>query len=619
MKRLQLPPFHRRIASLALCFLLVFLFLAGGLFYRQIIQHNYFRQKEKRQNQRRIIIPAPRGDIYDRNGQLLVCNRPTFDLHLYFSDIRQEIRKTYGQLIRQLKEQKKTIDYPQLQREARKNVVHKYIDLANSLTGRRETIADKALERHYRESLLLPITILSNLSNREYIRLVDRLPPQSPLYIATNYYRFYPHKSAACHVLGYVATASENTPNQTDLKTLNFREKMGKTGIELAQNQFLSGVNGEQIFSVDPSGFRADYIRGEPPKKGRDCTLSIDIDLQIAAENALGDKRGSAIALDVHSGEVLALANKPNYDANCLNPKISTAVFQSITEGGGWLNRAFQGVYPPGSTFKIISTIAFLRHKISTWASDDTIECSGKTHIGAQIFKCDQSTVHGIVDLQRAMEKSCNVYYYLRSQICGAEKIAEEAKRFHLDQKTGIDLPFESNRMTIPTPAWKQKKGYGPWFAGDTANTAIGQGYLLVSPLQMACFMASIATDRTQTIPHILHDPSHRQDHTQSIGLSPSDYKKLIETLRGVIDSGTGKFARLDEVILAGKSGTSQVWERGEKRNVAWFIGFAPVDSPQIAVAIAVQEQTAEDNYYGGKTAAPIARQILNFYFKNKK
>jgi penicillin-binding protein 2 len=292
VKRLQFPSCHRRIAFLALCFLLVFLFLAGGLFYRQIIQHSYFRQKEKRQNQRRIIIPAPRGDIYGRNGRLLVCNRPIFDLHLYFNDIRQEIRKAHAQLIRQSKEQKRAVDYPQLQREARKNVVHRYLDLANALTGRRETIADKTLERHYRESLLLPITILSNLSNQEYIRLVDRLPPQSPLYLATNYYRFYPHKTAACHVLGYVATALENTPHQTDLKTLNFAEKMGKTGIELAQNQSLSGKNGEQIFSVDPSGFRADYIRGEPPKKGRDCTLSIDIDLQIAAENALGDKLG---------------------------------------------------------------------------------------------------------------------------------------------------------------------------------------------------------------------------------------------------------------------------------------------------------------------------------------
>ncbi|MDR1303463.1 MAG: hypothetical protein LBJ81_02485 [Puniceicoccales bacterium] len=328
---------------------------------------------------------------------------------------------------------------------------------------------------------------------------------------------------------------------------------------------------------------------------------------------------GSAIALDVHSGEVFALANKPNYDANDLNPKISAAVFQQITESGDWLNRAFQGVYPPASTFKIISAIAFLRHKISTWNGDDTTECPGKTHIGTQIFKCDQSTAHGTVDLQLAMEKSCNVYYYLRSQACGIEKIAEEAKRFHLDQKTGIDLPFESSRMIVPTPAWKRKKGYGPWFAGDTANAAIGQGYLLVSPLQMACFMASIAANRTQTIPHILHDPGHRQDSTQSIGLPASDYKKLIETLQKVVDTGTGKSARLDEITLAGKSGTSQVWERGERRNVAWFIGFAPVDDPQIAVAIAVQEQTPQDNYYGGKTAAPIARQIFDSYFKNKK
>ncbi|MDR1591035.1 MAG: penicillin-binding protein 2 [Puniceicoccales bacterium] len=618
MKQIHFQANNRRIVILGVFFLLVFLFLSCGLFYRQIVQHDYFCQKEKRQNQRRIILPAPRGNIYDRNGKLLVCNSPSFELQLYFDDIRTEVRREYSRLMKEWKTEKKSDNRTSLQKKARQNVVEKYLALANAITGRNHSIDTKNLERHYRESLLLPITILADLSQREYIQLIDRLPPQSPLYIAPNYYRFYPYQSAACHVLGYVVPAVETT-HATSLKTFQFLGKTGKTGIELSQNQSLSGTHGEQIFSVDPSGFRADCIQEKYPRKGQDCILSIDIDLQMAAEYALGNKLGSAIVLDIHSGEVLAMASKPDYNVNLLSPKITTEVYKKITDSGAWLNRTFQGVYPPASTFKIISTIAFLRHKVASWNRDDTIECPGYTTIGSRIFNCDHSTAHGIVSLRPAIEKSCNVYFYLRSQNCGIEKIAEEAKRFHLDQKTGIELPFETNRMAIPSPAWKEKKGYGKWFAGDTTNTSIGQGYLLVSPLQMACFTASLAKNRTQTIPHILHDRTHTQPSTPEIGLDKQDYESLIRTLQSVINSGTGRLAKLDRATLAGKSGTAQVWDHGEKRNVAWFIGFAPVENPKVAIAIAVQEQSQNDNYYGGKTAAPIARQILNFYFKEKE
>jgi penicillin-binding protein 2 len=618
VKQIHFQQNNRRIAILGIFFLLVFLFLACGLFYRQIIQYDYFCQKEKRQNQRRIILPAPRGDIYDRNGNLLVCNKPSFDLQLYFDDIRIEVRREYARLLKELRTEKKTINCNLLQKQARQNIVEKYLKVANTITGRNVTLDTKSLERHYRESLLLPITILSDLSSKEYIRLVDYLPSSSPLYIATNYYRFYPYQSAACHVLGYVGSAIE-TSHASSLKTFQFIGKTGKAGIELSQNQVLSGSCGEQIFSVDPSGFRAECIQEKYPQKGHDCTLSIDINLQIAVERALENKFGSAIVLDVYSGEILAMASKPDYDVNLLNPKITSEIYKKITNSGAWLNRAFQGVYPPASTFKIISTIAFLRHGISSWDRTDSIECSGKTKIGTRTFNCDHSTAHGTVSLQSAIEKSCNVYFYLRSQICGIEKIAEEAKHFHLDQKTNIELPFETNRMTIPSPAWKEKKGYGKWFPGDTANTSIGQGYVLVSPLQMACFTASLAKNRTQTIPHILHDPRHSQNNAKKIDLSSDNYEKLLQTLQRVIDSGTGRSASLNHVTLAGKSGTAQVWEHGKKRNVAWFIGFAPVENPKIAIAIAIQEQSKYDNYYGGKTAAPIARQILNFYFEEEK
>jgi penicillin-binding protein 2 len=457
---------------------------------------------------------------------------------------------------------------------------------------------------------------MTNLSAAEYVKLIDRLPTSSPLYIATNYYRFYPYKSAACHVLGYVVSSFEKASGM--LRTFQFKGKTGKTGIELSQNQSLAGANGEKIFSIDPSGFRAECIQEIPPRKGKDCHLSIDIDLQIATEEALGNKLGSAIIMDVSSGEVLAMASKPAYDVNLLSPSISSEIYKKITESGAWSNRAIQGVYPPASTFKIVSTIAFLRHKIASWDGGDIVECSGRTKIGTRVFNCDNAAVHGSVSLRTAIEKSCNVYYYLRGQDCGIERIADEARRFYLDRRTGIGLPFETGRMAIPTPDWKQRRGYGKWFSGDTANTAIGQGYLLVSPLQMACFMASVARNRTRTVPQILCGSGGDWSEGEGIGLSAYDYENLVKTLRNVVEEGTGRLGKLEKVSLAGKSGTAQVWENGEKRNVAWFIGFAPVERPSVAVAIAVQERAADDNYYGGKTAAPIARQVLNFYFNRK-
>ncbi|MDR3317418.1 MAG: hypothetical protein LBS71_01270, partial [Puniceicoccales bacterium] len=197
MKPSHFEPSHRRFMILCMGCGFVFLFLGCGLFCRQVIQYDYFCQKERHQNQRRIIIPAARGDIYDRNGKLLVCNRPTFELHLYFNDIRLEIRREYAQLIKQSRAEGKSFQHAQLLKQARLNIVQKHLKLANSITGRNDRINAISLERHYRESLLLPLVLLSNLSIAEYARLIDYLPAQSPLYIATNYCRSYPYQSTA--------------------------------------------------------------------------------------------------------------------------------------------------------------------------------------------------------------------------------------------------------------------------------------------------------------------------------------------------------------------------------------------------------------------------------------
>lgn len=606
---------ERRILLLFTIFLGIFLFLVGGLFYRQVTQHNYFLQKGKYQTQRRVFLPAPRGDILDRHGRVIACDQPLFELHLYFDSIRKEIREQYLDLLKQRRQQKKPIDRVKLQQQARQSVVQRHLDQANAITHRNETLDTKKLERHYHQSLLAPFTLFSNLTAEEYVRLTDQLPIDSPLFIATDYYRTYPYGSSACHVLGYVSMTYDLPKTSKELRSFFTGHRTGKTGIELSQNEQLSGIDGEEIFAVDPVGFRSECVERIAPQKGQPCQLSIDIRLQQAVEKAISDYQGSAVVLDVASGEVLALANTPAYDPNLLSPKIPKNVFQEITQRGAWLNRAIQGCYPPASTFKIISSIAFLRNHIATWNADDIEDCSGKTKVGTRLFHCDHKTAHGPVSLAAAIKKSCNVYYYRRSQICGIQNIAEEARRFHLDQPTGIELPFETHRMTIADPEWKKHKKLGEWFGGDTANTSIGQGYTLVTPLQMACFIASIAANRTCTKPHILHNPRHIQT-APTIGLTPKDYRQLIATLQEVVRSGTGRRAQYKNMAIAGKSGTAQVWEHGQRRNVAWFVGFAPVEKPTIALAVAIQERSSDDNYYGGKTASPVARRIFEAYFQ---
>jgi penicillin-binding protein 2 len=315
------------------------------------------------------------------------------------------------------------------------------------------------------------------------------------------------------------------------------------------------------------------------------------------------------------------MTSHPNYDLNQLTPSIPPETFQAINDRGGWFNRALQGLFPPSSTFKILVAIALLNGKHANW--DDIIDCNGYSAIGNRKFHCDSHRHHGPIGLFDAIIKSCNVFFFEKTRNIGIQPIIAEAKRFGLDQPTGIDLPHETHRMLIPSPEWKKRRGFGSWLGGDTANTAIGQGYTLVTPLQMACFMASVAGGRTRTLPSILHNSSRHRENTdqraENIGLTPKDHLKLLNALESVVLSGTGKRAASETLRIAGKTGTAQVRLHGRKRNVAWFVGFAPIENPKVAIAVEIQEQEDDDSFYGGKESAPIAKMIMEAYFLSQK
>jgi penicillin-binding protein 2 len=608
------------------------LVLLSGLAWRQLIARDEYQEIEKRQTERRVLKPGPRGDIYDRNGNLLVGNRPHYSAVVYLDNLRPEFRKEYSKI---MNSERARIDYEyentpekerpegvpnpnynKLQWVARQNVINRYINEINRVTGRSDSISESKLIRHFNEQLLLPLPLVEDLRPDQYARLVEQIPVHSPIQIHTETARYYPYGTAAAHTLGYVQNVNPDASEipKDGIKTYTFKTKRGKTGLERSFDKLLSGSTGMEMWRVDPLGFQDTRLEMVPPKQGKDLITSIDIDLQLAAETALGERTGAVIALDVHTGEVLTIVSHPTYDLNSLSPFIPRNTFDEINERGAWLNRTLQLSYPPGSTFKLITSIAGLRN--GTIDAHTLHDCQGIFRLGNSLKRCHARYGHGAVDLQTAIGNSCNVFYYAEGLRMGIDVLSAEAKRFGLDQKTGIEAPFETSRLVVPGKDWKKSKGLGGWVPGDTANTAIGQGFLLVTPLQMATVIASIARGETRTQPTLRalsREEAMQVNHGgEPIGLTPSQKQLLWEGMERVIgEGGTGRLVQIEGLRIAGKTGTADFRAHGEDVNLAWFVGFAPVENPQIAVAVMVEGTKASDSYHGGSTAGPVAKDIF--------
>jgi penicillin-binding protein 2 len=611
--------------------------LMVGLGWRQLVASRKYEEIEKRQTERRIYIPGPRGDIYDRKGNLLVGNRAHYSAVIYLDDLRPEFRLEYSSIIREERsrldeiyqatseaerpEQPPLPDYSQLQWVARQNVIQRYIDEINRITGREDSLSSRKVIRHFNEQLLLPLPLVEDLKPDEYARLVEQVPVASPIKIHTGTARYYPYGSAAAHALGYVQNVSPDPEELPDdgLKTFTFKKKIGKTGLERTFNNRLSGTAGTEIWRVDPLGFQDTRLEMVAPQQGENLITSIDIDIQLAAETALGERKGAAVAIDVKTGEVLTIASHPAFDLNTLSPYIPRKTFDEINERGAWLNRAVQLSYPPGSTFKILTTIAGMR--ANTIGPDTTHDCQGAYRVGNRVFRCHARNGHGIVDTAAAIEGSCNVYYYAEGLRMGIDVLSAEAKRFGLHVKTGIELPFETSRLVVPSKEWKREHVKAGWVPGDTANTAIGQGFLLVTPLQMATFMASLSRGETRTQPtllaHAADDVKQVNHGGEPIGLNQGEWDDLWEGMRRVVGpDGTGRLVQIEGLSIAGKTGTADFRAHGEEVNLAWFIGCAPTEDPQIAVAVMVEGSSAADSFHGGSTAGPVAKDIFLEFIK---
>lgn len=600
--------------------------LAGGLAYQQLARTDIYNESERIQNQRRILIPGPRGDIYDREGRLLVGNRARFSVVIYLDELRSEFRTEFYKIRRAYRESgdKDLPTATQLMRIARYSVVNRYLGQVNLALGKEHVLESTLLTNHFHRELLLPFTLIEDLTPEDYARLIEQLPVNSPLQIYTSSARYYPYGAAAAHALGSVKfediEATEDFPG-SGLRTFKMKGTAGRNGLEAQFDSELQGEAGGTIYRVDPGGYRIEPpLERRLPVPGRNLTASLDIDLQIAADTALKDTgySGGVVALDAKTGEVLAISSNPAYDLNETSPRISTTAYAEIESKGGWLNRPIQGMYPPGSAFKILTAVAGMRGGSIT--PKTTVTCVGAHRVGNRLFACNNHTDRGEIGLLYAIEKSCNSFFYKTGIEATADALAAESRRFGLGRPTGIELPHEASRTNVPDPAWKRQVRNERWNPGDTANFSIGQGDLLVTPLQMAAFMASFARGQVHTIPSMLHQPGRIPQQSAPIDLPPGYHAALVQGMEQCVLTGSARtlslpVMRIPNLRIAGKTGTAQI---PGNLTIGWFICFAPIEDPQIAIAVAVEADTPGEDAGGGRIAAPVAQAILKKWWEKK-
>jgi len=624
------------------------LVLAADLGYQQLFKTNAYYEVERTQNQRRIILPGPRGAIVDREGRVLAGNHSRWAVVLDLGELRSEFRREYFQIVKNFREagtletpapksrkkarapgSKDDISERLMARIARATVVQRYLDQVNAVLGSQLQVESDSLEKQFREERLLPFMLVDDLSPEECARLIERLPVRSPLQVYASSTRYYPYDSAAAHTLGYVSVNpdidAQNFPGE-GLHTFKMKGSIGRDGLEKQFDAQLQGKAGGAIFRVDPDGYSIDKpIERLSPAEGGKVVTSLDVDLQLAAEKCLTEEvqfPGAAVALDVNTGEVLVLASKPDYNLNELSPRFSTTLAAEIQSKGAWLNRAMSGVYQPGSTFKLITALAGLRSGVLT--PDSAYTTNGTYLVGNHAFHDHGGCPTGEFDFRAAIEQSVNTYFINFGLQIGVDAIAAEAHRFHLDERTGIELPGETGAMLIGNPAWKKKRYNDDWRPGDTANMAFGQGYVGVTPLQMACFMASLARGQTYTKPTLLHVAGRAPQRTEPIGLSAENYRALLEGMERAVTQGTARRGAVPGLHFAAKTGTAQreVYENGRlkgKVELAWYVGFAPIDRPEIAFAVLIEGDTPDESFAGGLYAAPVVKAMLAKWWEKKQ
>jgi penicillin-binding protein 2 len=589
----------QRILVLSFVVGIVFLFLVIRLWHLQILNTDDYQAMSENNRLRFVPVAASRGAILDRTGKVLVSNRPSFSLAV----IPQEVTD----------------------KEA-------LLTLLSNLLGLDRADMAERWEKNKGRAKYYPIVLASNIT-RDYVEIIEENRLRLPgIEIEMKPVREYTSEQLAAHLLGYIGEVSEKELNSTSFEEYNPGDYIGKNGIERALEKELHGGDGGRQLEVDARGRVLRTISESYPTVGNSVVLTIDAAVQKQAERAFGDQAGAAVVMDVTNGEILAFVSNPGFDPSFFSGKLPADVWQGYLDDKRHPleNKALSGQYPPGSTFKMITALAGLQdNKINESTS---INCSGSYELGTSTFKCWNKKGHGATNLHKSLRESCDVFFYQLGEKLGVDKIAAIAQAFKLGTPLGVELLNERSGL-IPTSEWKQKRFGKRWYHGETLSVAIGQGAVLLTPIQLASMTATIANEGTIYRPHLVKrivdvdGKILRETKTEIIGtasFSKESFRLVKQGMLAVVNEpgGTGAMARMYDVKVAGKTGTSQVVKlRDSKKSTpyqyrdhALFVAFAPFEKPEVAVAVVV-----EHGEHGGAAAAPIAGRILRAYFDGKK
>jgi penicillin-binding protein 2 len=596
-------PEHERLPAWKIAFFqyaiaVTFLGLLVGYWRIQIGQHRLYLDQAERNRVRNLPVIAPRGRILDRDGRVLADNFPAFSVLL-------------------MRENTSALSPERLQG------IRRGLDLDPDELHR-------LMEHTARLPRFQPI-VLKQSATLDDIAFVESHRLEYPeLDLIQVQQRLYPRKEVAAATLGYVGEVSEDMIAKAG-SPYRPGDVAGKFGIEREYDQILSGQDGLRRVIVNSRGEEMGSLDTINATPGNDLRLTIDLDLQMVAEAALGERPGAVVALDPRTGEVLAMVSHPSFDPNEFAKHIDREEWKELTDDPmkPLMNKAIQAQLAPGSVFKIVTATAAL--ETGTIEPDYTLNCSGAVEIYGHTYHdwvFEKHRGHGSVNLHRAIIVSCDVYFYTLGKLLGIEKIDYFAKRLGLGARTGIDLPGEAAGL-IPTPEWVEKVFKHKWYAGETMSVAIGQGAVVVTPLQLARMIAAVASGGAFSRPHLAFkdqllalgvDPP--DDTARSFPLGESTLEALTQGMWGVVneDGGTGLDARCPGIDIAGKTGTAQVvsvdlmkssGNAGYKNN-AWFVGFSPVNKPEIVVAALVLRGEHST------VAVPVAREVIKAYFDKK-
>ena len=579
-----------RLYWLGWAFFVIVLLLFSRLWYLSVASFDHYDHIARRNHIRTVPVHAARGPIEDRNGRILVENTYGFDLVLF--------------------------------REKKSGLDRTLQFLSEALQVSREELEERLREAsHY--SLYQPVVVSQGLTLDQISFLMARRSDHPLLDIVERPRRFYPHGKLAAHLIGYVGEISSDELRRPGFKAHRPGDVIGKSGIERVYNRELAGRNGVRRIRVDSQGRAFEELEPTATTAGEKLRLTIDLDIQKAAEDALEGHTGAIVALDPGSGEILALASRPTFDPNEFATRISSLRWKELTSHTGrpFQNRSIQNGFPPGSIFKIVMALAGLESQLIN--SRQRLLCTGSQRLFGHDFRCSATGGHGWIDLEAALQYSCNIYFYQLGRNLGIDRIQVFARQFGLGRKTGIDLPGEISGL-VPSREWKREMKGTPWYPGETISVSIGQGPILVTPLQMAVAVGAVATGRLVQ-PHLRRPaPGESRGEPQRL-FAPEQLEKIRTGLwRAVNQSGTAWRARVEGFEVAGKTGTVQTIGRASRerlgparasrfRSTAWFVGYAPANNPQVVVAVILEGAGS-----GGAAAAPVAREILqSFHSRN--